>query len=217
MEGKVFNLGISLGCFKCFLKRPTEKSNCLSPTVLFIAIFAFREYRKCMILKPHDIYVLLKLVSLGEFHWTYAGLSDSLFMSLSEVHAAIKRALVARLYDDLRRMPIRKALEEYLIHGVKYAYPPDRGGLTRGIPTSYAAPPLNQMVSSSDDLPPVWPDPEGNVRGMEFSPLHKSAPKAAAVDHKLYELLALVDAIRDGRARERDLAVREIQKRLQHI
>jgi hypothetical protein len=115
-------------------------------------------------------------------------------------------------------MPIRRALEEYLIHGVKYAYPPDRGGLTRGIPTSYAAPPLNQMLSSSsDDLPPVWPDPEGNVRGTEFSPLHKSAPKAAAIDQKLYELLALVDAIRDGRARERDLAAREIQKRLQDI
>ena len=170
-----------------------------------------------MILKPHDIYVLLKLVSLGESPWTYAFLSDSLIMSLSEVHAAIKRAQVARLYDDLRRMPIRTALEEYLIHGVKYAYPPDRGGLTRGIPTSYAAPPLNQMVSSSDDLPPVWPDPEGNVRGTEFSPLHKSAPKAAAIDQKLYELLALVDAIRDGRARERDLAAREIQKRLQDI
>jgi hypothetical protein len=170
-----------------------------------------------MILKPHDIYVLLKLVSLGDSRWTYAFLSESLFMSLSEVHAAMKRALSARLYDDLRRLPVKKALEEYLIHGVKYAYPPDRGGPTRGMPTSYAAPPLNQMISSSDDLPPVWPDPEGSVRGTEFSPLHKSVPRAAVLDHTLYELLALVDAIRDGRARERDLAVREIQKRLQQL
>ncbi|GLI35003.1 hypothetical protein [Desulforhabdus amnigena] len=170
-----------------------------------------------MILKPHDIYVLMKLVALGESRWTYACLSESLFMSLSEVHAAIKHALTARLYDDLRRMPIKKALEEYLIHGVKYAYPPDRGGPTRGMPTSYAAPPLNQMISFSDDLPPVWPDPEGSTRGIEFSPLHKSAPRAAAGDQKFYELLALVDAVRGGRARERDLAVREIQKRLQNI
>jgi inner membrane protein len=32
-----------------------------------------------MILKPHDIYVLLKLVAFGEARWTYASLSDSLF------------------------------------------------------------------------------------------------------------------------------------------
>lgn len=185
--------------------------------IYLLTIFAFREYRKYMILKPHDIYVLMKLVALAGSRWTYACLSESLFMSLSEVHAALKRALAARLYDDLRRMPIRKALEEYLIHGVKYAYPPDRGGLTRGMPTSFAAPPLNQMISASDDPPPVWPDPEGTIRGVEFSPLHKSAPKAAAGDQQLYELLALVDAVRDGRARERDLAVREIQKRLRNI
>ena len=138
-------------------------------------------------------------------------------MSLSEVHAAIKRALAARLYDDLRRMPVKKALEEYLIHGVKYAYPPDRGGPTRGLPTSYAAPPLNRLISSSTDLPPVWPHPEGDTRGIEFSPLHKSAPKAAAKDGALYELMALVDAIRDGRARERELAIGEIQKRMHQI
>jgi hypothetical protein len=31
---------------------------------------------------------------------------------------------------------------------------------------------------------------------------------------KLYELLALVDAIRDGRAREREIAIRELKARL---
>jgi hypothetical protein len=34
-------------------------------------------------------------------------------------------------------------------------------------------------------------------------------------DFRLYELLALVDAIRDGRARERELAGRELAKRLE--
>jgi hypothetical protein len=32
----------------------------------------------------------------------------------------------------------------------------------------------------------------------------------------LYELLALVDAVRGGRARERDLAIKELRKRLEH-
>jgi hypothetical protein len=44
--------------------------------------------------------------------------------------------------------------------------------------------------------------------------LYQSVPQAVANDQKLYELLALVDAIRDGRARERNLAISELTRRL---
>jgi hypothetical protein len=63
-------------------------------------------------------------------------------------------------------------------------------------------------------MAPVWPDPEGEVRGEELRPLYRSAPGAARKDPALYELLALVDAIRGGRARERNLAVEELKGRL---
>jgi hypothetical protein len=33
-------------------------------------------------------------------------------------------------------------------------------------------------------------------------------------DEKFYELLALVDAIRDGRARESEIAIRELSSRI---
>ncbi len=82
------------------------------------------------------------------------------------------------------------------------------------MPTGYAAPPLNEVITQPDEPPPVWPYAEGKVRGYSLSPLYPSVPAAAARDAKLYELLALVDAIRDGRARERSLAVKEIEKRL---
>jgi hypothetical protein len=52
------------------------------------------------------------------------------------------------------------------------------------------------------------------VRGTALSPLYSAAPKAARSDPQLYELLVLVDAIRGGRARERDIAVKELNKRL---
>ncbi len=136
-------------------------------------------------------------------------------MSPSEVHSGLKRAVAARLFDEQRRKPVKKALEEFLVHGVKYAFPPSRGGLTRGMPTSFAGPPLRDLIVASGELPPVWPDPEGEEQGYEFSPLYKSVPKAAAKDFKLYELLVLVDAIRDSRAREREIAVNEIKARLQ--
>jgi hypothetical protein len=168
-----------------------------------------------MTLKPQDIVILLKLVSLGDRPWSYNVLAVELAMSPSEVHSGVKRAAAARLLDPQRNVPILRALQEFLVHGVKYAFPPDRGPLTRGLPTAYAAPPLNTLIVLPDEPPPVWPDPEGKVRGYAFSPLYPSVPKAAAQDPLLYELLALVDAIRDGRARERELAIKELTARLE--
>ncbi len=157
---------------------------------------------------------MLKLVVRGDSEWSYPILSHELSMSSSEVHAGIKRAVAARLMDMQTKAPIKSNLLEFLIHGVKYAYPPHRGGMTRGMPTAYAAPPLNALIVQSDEPPPVWPDPEGPVRGYEFSPLFSSVPVACKADPELYELLALVDAIRDGRARERKIAEKEIRSRI---
>lgn len=167
-----------------------------------------------MILKPQDVVILLKLVTTGDQQWSFSSLASELGMSPSEVHSGIGRAAAARLYDPQRKLPILKALLEFLVHGVKYSFPPDKGQFTRGVPTSYAAPPLNALIAQPNDPPPVWPDPEGKVRGYEFSPLYRSVPKAVERDNALYELLALVDAIRDGRARERELAVKELTARL---
>lgn len=168
-----------------------------------------------MILKPQDIVVLLKLVAIGNRRWSYNSLANELFMSPSEVHAGIKRGIAAKLFDQHRRVPIKSALKEFLIHGVKYAFPPDHGALTRGVPTGFAAPPLNMRITQPSEAPPVWPYAEGSVKGYSFSPLYKSVPKAVESDKALYELLALVDAIRAGRARERDMAAKEISERLE--
>ncbi len=167
-----------------------------------------------MILKPQDTFILLKLVVWDRSEWSYPALSHELSMSASEVHAGVKRAAAAKLMDMQRKRPVKSNLVEFLLHGIKYAYPPDRGGMTRGMPTGYAAPPLRELITQPDEPSPVWLDPEGQMRGYEFSPLFRSATRACKVDPKLYELLALVDAIRDGRARERKIAVKEIQSRI---
>ena len=166
-----------------------------------------------MNLKSQDVVVLLKiLVSSGK--QSYSELADDLFMSPSEVHAAVKRAASAGLIDRSSKRVKRRALEEFVIHGLKYAFPPSYGSITRGMPTAHAAPPISAMVVDSEDLPPVWPSPEGTVRGYELKPLYRTVTKAARKDRKLYELLALVDAVRAGRARERALAEAELTKRL---
>ncbi len=169
-----------------------------------------------MQLKPQDLMAMLKLVAMGDRSWTYASLADQLGMSVSQLHSAIKRALAAGLAvrNNDGIVPNRPALRDFILHGMKYVFVPERGELTRGMPTAHAAPPLDAYFPDSGEPPPVWPDPEGSVRGMAFAPLYKLAPRAARADPALYELLVLVDAIRGGRARERAIAANELDLRL---
>ena len=50
-----------------------------------------------------------------------------------------------------------------------------------------------------------------------YAPLHKNVPKAALSDPRLYELLVLVDTLRDGKAREREIAVKALTKKLDNV
>jgi len=167
-------------------------------------------------LKPHDVAVALKLCVYGAKRPSYSHIAFDLSMSPSEVHAAVKRAQVSLLLhgSELNEMPNISALEEFLVHGLKYSFPAERGEPTRGVPTSYAAEPLRKMIAIGADLPPVWPYTKGSVRGIAFQPLYKLAPVAALRDPVFYEYLAMVDALRDGRARDRKLAEEMIVKRL---
>jgi hypothetical protein len=169
-----------------------------------------------MALKPQDVAVVLKLCLSGSRRPPYSHIALDLLMSPSEVHAAVKRAQAAHLLHgpELGERPNLSAVEEFLIHGLKYAFPAKRGEPTRGVPTSYAAEPLRSLISGGDEPPPVWPYVKGSLRGVAFEPLYKLAPAAALRDPVLYECLALADALRDGRARERKLAEDLIIKRL---
>ena len=160
--------------------------------------------------------VLAKLVSYGGGRPPIAQLASDLWLSPSQVHASLKRLGRSRLIEAQTSRPVLRAVEEFLIHGVKYAFPAQRGEATRGMATAHAAPPLKAQIVESD-LPPVWPDAEGEVRGVTLEPLHKAAPKAARKDPTLYELLALIDAVRDGRVRERQLAEKELSARLRRL
>jgi hypothetical protein len=148
-----------------------------------------------------------------------AQLGADLSLSSSQIHASLKRLEKSRLIAGTRDggRPLLKPVEEFLIHGLKYAFPAQRGEVTRGIPTAHAAPPLNEHIAPGADLPPVWPDPEGKIRGTSLDPLHKMVPAAVRKDPVLYELLSLIDALRDGRVRERQLAERELTSRLRTL
>jgi hypothetical protein len=175
-----------------------------------------RKTNQQLTLKPQDLMVLLKLTAVGDNPTSYSELAKTLGMSSSEVHASVARAKAARLasVEDGRPTVVRAALKEFLLHGARYAFPATTGSMTRGVPTGYAAPPLADRINQPDEPPPVWPDPKGEKRGIEFQPLYPTAPSAARRDRSLYELLALFDAIRGGAARERQIAGQLLTERL---
>lgn len=79
-------------------------------------------------------------------------------------------------------------------------------------PLPMQPPPLSHEIVS--DGPYVWPYGKGTVRGESIEPLHPQVPEACLKDPMLYEYLALCDALRVGRTRERNIAIQELKRRL---
>ncbi|MDP3139583.1 MAG: hypothetical protein Q8N17_25030 [Burkholderiaceae bacterium] len=171
---------------------------------------------KQMSLKPQDLVVAVKLAANRNRDFVLTTLAEELGMAVSVVHGSIKRAEQARLLSrsggSVRA--IRSAVREFLIHGAKYAFPAFLGPTVRGTPTAVGAPALRAFFDQSKVLPPVWPDADGVAWGSAVVPLHSSVPRAANRDKELYDLLALLDAIRLGAARERELAAAAIHEKL---
>ncbi len=180
-----------------------------------------------MELRGQDVVLVLKLLASNSNPWSYSRLGEELDMSASHAFESVARAEAAQLLNTFHipsspgrkgrgilPEPNRSNLKEFLIHGVKYAFPVERGGITRGIPTAEGAPLFSQYFPGTHMLPPVWPYAEGTAQGAAFSPLYKNVPYAAVRDSKLYEFLVLLDAIREGRARETDIAIRELTARI---
>lgn len=167
-------------------------------------------------LRPVDICVLLRLTLENAESHSFQQLASDLVLSASEVHGSAGRAEQSGLLrrEGRRRLVNRSGLLEFLEHGLRYAFPSEKGALTRGMPTAFAAEPLRSVLHGEVGPVPVWPHAEGTARGYAFAPLYKHAPDAALKDKALYELFSLADALRDGRVRERVLAFEELRKRV---
>ncbi len=165
-------------------------------------------------IKEQDILILLKLLAKEQqlCNWSYQGIADELTMSLSKVYAAVKRLQKSYLLDSDTRYPVHYSMYEFMVHGLRYCFPPEYKSTTRGIPTGYSAKPLQGLIASGNDLPPVWSHPEGDTKGIALTPIYKTVPDAALKDSELYRLLALADMLRSGNARERKIATEEFKK-----
>lgn len=156
---------------------------------------------------------MLFALAQDERDWTLRSLADRLGVKHSKVQRALERLARVGLYDATRRRIVPHATEEFVVHALRFLHPAELGPVTRGVPTAWAAAPLDREIVS-DDLPPVWPDPNGTVRGQAVEPLDARLPALADSWPEVAELAALSDAVRIGDARSRTAAKRHLHKRL---
>jgi hypothetical protein len=165
-------------------------------------------------MSPADILVLLKVV-LHEKD-SVRSLADGLGIP----HASVQNSL-----DSLKRVGLlsgsggsrhfdRFEVRDFLVHASRFIAPASPGALAYGIPTAHAAAPLKQKLLADDDPVVIPAEPDGKLgmtEGRAIEPLHKNVPHAVRRDPELYKLVALVDALRIGRARERKIAEAELR------
>lgn len=170
---------------------------------------------KQQILKPQDLVVALKIATTDTRDLTITTLGQELSMVVSAVHGSISRCEQARLLTRAAGpiKALKPALLEFTIYGARYAFPAMQGSLTRGMPTSLAGPSLSQHFDQTKGMPLVWPDPQGDAYGTSLLPLHHTVPSASRQDPALYDVLSLLDAIRAGAAREREIATTLLRER----
>jgi DNA-binding transcriptional ArsR family regulator len=166
---------------------------------------------------PHligaDLLVALALAAHRNTAASVRQLGEQIGLSKSAVANSLRRLREIDLVKDdghggrrLNRIALRDCLE----HAARWIAPAKVGDFELGLPTAHAAGVLAKKLAGDQD-PVVIPLPHGPMRGRAVPPIHPLAPAAAAKDPNLYRLLALVDALRIGRARDRDVAGAELR------
>lgn len=163
-------------------------------------------------MRPQDIVIILKIAAKQNKNWFMKDLSHELGISASEVSESINRSIIAGLiFPDKKRL-MKTAIIDFLQFGLPYVYPQQPGALVRGLATAHSASPLKNIIESEEAY--VWPYGKGELRGQSIEPLYPNLPEACLKDEKFYELMALCDVLRVGRAREKIMAIEELKIRL---
>ncbi len=161
-------------------------------------------------MRPQDIAVLLKIILKEEQPWLGKDLAAELYLSPAEITLSLQRNLVAGLINAEKKKVHRQTLMEFIEYGLHVVFPVIPGGLSNGLATAHSHPFMQQFFKS--DYGYVWPDVAGKQRGESITPLYKDIAAAAGLDAGLYKMLALIDVVRVGKARELKIALEELKK-----
>jgi len=155
------------------------------------------------------------------------GLGSSLGISKTEVGASLRRCmdnnlLILRNISNKNNISLiesdwiinKKALFEIIKYAVPYLYPPQQLGFDYGILTGFSAPVLSKELTSAGSSSIIWPSEYGTAYGQALEPIYKTVAFASKNDNFVYNCFALIDAYRLGKAREKDIAIKLIEKEI---
>ncbi len=163
-------------------------------------------------MRPQDIVVLLKIITIDGQPWQMSTLASLLFISPSEVSESLNRSRLAGLIDYNKKIVNRNNFMEFLEHGLRYVFPVQLGTMVKGTATAHSHQFMKELIVSDTNY--VWPYHRGDTIGLAIEPFYKNQVDAAKNDVQLYKLLALVDAVRVGKVREIKYAIEELKKNI---
>jgi hypothetical protein len=165
-----------------------------------------------------DLYILLGTLLSEKNTATLRELAATLHVDHTLVHRALKRAENAGLYRVSARQVNLANFEELAIHAARFIAPARLGELTRGVPAAWAAEPISAIIHQREsELPPVWPSALGAVRGQALEPLHPAAVQASQEEQALARLLSIIDSLRAGDVRVREVAATALRDTLRRV
>lgn len=170
-------------------------------------------------LKSADVGFLLYLLLYPEE--TFAHMAALLGVSKSTAHAGVARleksGLVHRLDRRGALAVARGPALEFLQFGVPYVYRAETVPKARGVPTGLAALATVADPDAPEATMMVWPSQLGDALGVGVKPLVPAAPDTSLRDPRLYHLLAIVDVLRTGDARERGYARNAMRRAFEQV
>jgi predicted transcriptional regulator len=161
-------------------------------------------------MRPQDIVILMKILILKDSKWQMRTLAESLNLSISEISESLHRSHIAGLVDVNKKNVFRMSFMEFIEFGFKYVFPQIPGSLVTGIATAHSHEFFKEKIISEINF--VWPDNDGDVRGLAILPLYKSITKVVLKDKVLYNLLACLDILRVGKVREKKMALKILKE-----
>ena len=160
-------------------------------------------------MRPQDIAVLLKIVASKSTIPQIVELANGLLLSNSEISESLNRSKTAKLIDYNKKKVNLQNLLEFLEHGINYVFPTEPGAVVRGIPTAHSHPYMKHLFGGETNY--VWPSNSGDVIGEQIDPLYAKQVDAIKHDVRLYQMLALVDVLRVGKSREKQVAIKQLK------
>lgn len=170
--------------------------------------------RDSNMLKGIDNVVLVALVEWAGHFESQAALASELRISQAGLTRSLNRLDFTRLIRRSDLSVMKPNVEEYFVHALQYVFPVRLGSLVRGVPTAHSAPPLSDEIAAQENY--VWPAEFGKVSGLEIVPLYDKVPALCVAHPEFHPVFAILDALRIGRARERELARRCLKEWLKN-